>query len=214
MTHNTATHRMKLVKKILRLAVDEGYIKVLPFKMTLKQEKVEVIPLTLEEVNTIKNKEITIPRLSKIRDLFIFECFTGLAFSDLMSLEENDFITDENGQLWILKKRHKTNIVATIPILPVAKEILDKYNGVLPKISNVKYNAYLKELQDICGISKNLHSHLARHTMATYLLNNAGFDMVLVAKVLGHANSRITEAVYAKVLPSTICERLKNIEGA
>lgn len=214
MVHNTAVHRMKLVKKILRLAVDEGYIKVLPFKMTLKQEKVEVIPLTTDEVNAIKDKKLTIPRLEKIRDLFIFECFTGLAFSDLMSLEENDFITDENGQIWILKKRHKTNIVATIPLLPIAKEILDKYNGVLPKISNVKYNAYLKELQDICGISKNLHSHLARHTMATYLLNNAGFDMVLVAKVLGHANSRITEAVYAKVLPSTICKKLKNIEGA
>lgn len=213
MTHNTATHRMKLVKKILRLAVEEGYIKVSPFKLSLKQEKVEVVPLTLDEVNAIKNKEITIPRLEKIRDLFIFECFTGLAFSDLMSLEDKDFITDENGQSWILKKRHKTNIVATIPILPVAKEILDKYDGTLPKISNVKYNAYLKEIQDLCGIQKTLHSHLARHTLATYLLNNAGFDMVLVAKVLGHANSRITEAVYAKVLPSTICEKIKNIEG-
>lgn len=211
-SHNTAVQKMKQVKKILRLAVEEGYIKVSPFKMVLKKDKVEITPLTIKEVTRIKNKNITIPRLDKIRDLFIFECFTGLAFSDLMSLEEKDFITDENGNQWIVKKRHKTNVVSTIPIFPVAKEILDKYNWQLPKISNVKYNAYLKELQDICGIKKSLHSHLARHTMATFLLNNAGLDMVLVSKVLGHSNSRITEAVYAKVLPSTIYEKLKNVE--
>ena len=211
-SHNTAVQKMKQVKKVFRLAVEEGYIKVSPFKMVLKKDKVEITPLTISEVNKIKNKNISIPRLDKIRDLFIFECFTGLAFSDLMSLEEKDFITDENGNLWIVKKRHKTNVVSTIPILPIAKEILDKYNGQLPKISNVKYNAYLKELQDICDIKKSLHSHLARHTMATFLLNNAGMDMVLVSKVLGHSNSRITEAVYAKVLPSTIFEKLKNVD--
>ena len=211
-SHNTAIQKMKEVKKILRIAVEEGYINVSPFKMVLRKDKVEITPLTIDEVNLIKNKDITIPRLEKIRDLFVFECFTGLAFSDLMSLEQKDYVTDENGIQWIVKKRHKTNVVATIPILPIAKEILDKYKGQLPKISNVKYNAYLKELQDICGIKKSLHSHLARHTMATFLLNNAGFDMVLVAKVLGHSNSRITESVYAKVLPSTIYEKIKNID--
>lgn len=211
MSHNTAVQKMKQVKKVLRMAVEEGYLQVSPFKMVLKKEKVEVNPLTINEVNKIRKKEIDLPRLAKIRDLFVFECYTGLAFTDLMSLDDKDFVTDEEGNRWIVKKRHKTNVVATIPMLPVAKEILEKYNWRLPKISNVKYNAYLKELQDICGIKKSLHSHLARHTMATSLLN-AGMDMVMVSKILGHANSRITEAVYAKVLPTTICEKIKEVE--
>ena len=132
--------------------------------------------------------------------MFIFECYTGLAFTDLMSLNKDDFHTDESGNKWIIKKRHKTNVFATIPLLPIALEILDKYNYHLPHLSNVKYNAYLKELGDICGLKKNLHSHLARHTWATILLN-CGMDMVSVSKCLGHANSRITESTYAKVLP-------------
>lgn len=211
MSHNTAVQKMKQVKKVLRLAVEEGYLQASPFKMVLKKEKIEVNPLTIKEVNKIRNKDIELPRLAKIRDLFVFECYTGLAFTDLMSLDGTNFVTDEEGNRWIVKKRHKTNVVATIPILPIAKDILEKYNWQLPKISNVKYNAYLKELQDICGIKKSLHSHLARHTMATNLLN-AGMDMVMVSKILGHSNSRITEAVYAKVLPTTIYKKIKEVE--
>ena len=211
MSHNTAIQKMKQVKRVLRFACDEGYIKVSPFKMTLKKEKKEVQPLTIKEVNIIRNKAINIKRLAQIRDLFIFECYTGLAFTDLMSLNNDDFHTDESGNKWIIKKRHKTNVFATIPLLPIAIEILDKYNYHLPHLSNVKYNAYLKELGDICGLKKNLHSHLARHTWATILLN-CGMDMVSVSKCLGHANSRITESTYAKVLPDKLFEKVKRVE--
>ena len=211
MSNNTAIQKMKQVKRVMRFAVDEGFIKVSPFKMTLKKEKKEVQPLTINEVNIIRNKSINIERLAQIRDLFIFECFTGLAFADLMSLNNDDFHTDELGNKWIIKKRHKTNVFATIPLLPIALEILDKYNYHLPHLSNVKYNAYLKELGDICGLKKNLHSHLARHTWATILLN-CGMDMVSVSKCLGHANSRITENTYAKVLPDKLFEKVKRVE--
>lgn len=211
MSNNTAIQKMKQVKKILRIGVEEGYIKVSPFKISLKKEKKEVKPLTMKEVNIIKNKKIDIERLSRIRDLYIFESFSGLAFTDLMSLEQSDFVTDEDGNKWIIKKRHKTSVISTIPILPIAQEILDKYNYNLPKISNVKYNAYLKELGDICGIKKSLHSHLARHFYATMLLNH-GMDMVSVSKCLGHSNSKITESTYAKVLPETISKKIKEIE--
>lgn len=210
MSHNTAIQKMKQVKSILRFAVDERYVKVSPFKIVLKKEKKEVTPLTVEEVNLIRNKEISIDRLAKIRDLFVFECYTGLAFSDLSSLEEKDFHIDESGNKWIIKKRHKTDVVATIPLLPIALEILEKYDYRLPCLSNVKYNAYLKELGDICGIKKKLHSHLARHTWATILLN-AGMDMVSVSKCLGHANSKITESTYAKVLPDKLFEKVKAV---
>ena len=210
MSNNTAIQKMKQVKRVIRFAVDEGYIKVSPYKITLKKEKKEVQPLTIKEVNTIRKKKIDIERLAKIRDLFIFECYTGLAFTDLMSLNDNDFHVDESGHKWIIKKRHKTNVVATIPLLPIALEILDKYNNKLPHMSNVKYNAYLKEIGDICGIKKNLHSHLARHTWATILLN-AGMDMVSVSKCLGHSNSKITESTYAKILPDKLFEKVKKV---
>lgn len=210
MSNNTAIQKMKQVKRVIRYAVDEGYIKVSPYKIKLKKEKKEVHPLTIKEVKAIKNKEIGIERLDKVRNLFLFECFTGLAFTDLMTLNENDFHIDESGNKWIVKKRHKTNVVATIPLLPIALEILDKYNYKLPHMSNVKYNAYLKEIGDICGIKKNLHSHLARHTWATLLLN-AGMNMVSVSKCLGHANSKITESTYAKVLPEKLYEEIKKV---
>ena len=210
MQHNTAIQKMKQVKSVMRFAVEESYIKVSPFKLVLKKEKKDVIPLTIEEVNTIWKKNIEIARLAKIRDLFVFECYTGLAFSDLASLTENDFHTDESGNKWIIKKRHKTNVVATIPLLPIALEILEKYNYKLPHLTNIKYNAYLKELGDICKIKKKLHSHLARHTWATILLNS-GMDMVSVSKCLGHANSKITESTYAKVLPETLYEKVKTV---
>ena len=210
MSNNTAIQKMKQVKRVIRFAVDEGYIKVSPYKITLKKEKKEVQPLTIKEVNIIRKKKIDIKRLAQIRDLFIFECYTGLAFADLMSLNDNDFHIDESGNKWIIKKRHKTNVVATIPLLPIALEILDKYNYKLPHMSNVKYNAYLKEIGDICGIKKSLHSHLARHTWATILLN-AGMDMVSVSKCLGHSNSKITESTYAKVLPDKLFEKAKKV---
>jgi len=210
MTNNTAVQKMKQVKSVMRFAVEEGYIKVSPFKIVLKKEKKEIIPLTIEEINIIRKKRIDIARLAKIRDLFVFECYTGLAFSDLASLSDKDFHTDESGNKWIIKKRHKTNVVATIPLLSIPLEILEKYNYKLPCLTNVKYNAYLKELGDICNIKKKLHSHLARHTWATLLLN-AGMDMVSVSKCLGHANSKITESTYAKVLPDKLFEKVKKV---
>ncbi len=210
MSINTAIHKMKQINRLFRYALDEGYINKTPCKIKFKEEKKTTTPLTLEEVNKIRKKKLEIERLSKVRDLFVFCCYTGLSFSDLMSLNANDFHTDEEGNQWIIKKRHKTKIVATIPLLPVALEILNKYNYQLPKISNVKYNAYLKELADLCGIKQNLHSHLARHTFATILLNS-GLDMVYVAKCLGHSSTKITESTYAKVLPNILMEKIKKV---
>ena len=210
MSNNTAIQKMKQLKKVLRMAVEEGYIKVSPFKLTLKKDDVAVTPLTLQEVRKIRNKKISIPRLAKVRDLFIFECYTGLAFTDMVNLTAGNFVTDINGGEWIIKSRQKTHIKSQIPLLEPAKEIINKYGGQLPTLTNQKYNSYLKELGDICGIDQPLHSHLARHTFATTLLNN-GVDMVSVSKVLGHANSIITEKVYAKMLPDTILSKVQGV---
>ena len=108
--------------------------------------------------------------MAKIRDLFVFECYTGLAFTDLKTLEDKNFVTDENGKKWIVKKRHKTNIVSTIPLMPVALEILEKYNYRLPMISNVKYNAYLKEIGDICELSCWLQIYYFKSTSTIFFI--------------------------------------------
>ena len=211
-SNNTAIQKMKQLKKICRIAVEEGYIKASPFRTILKKEQKEVNPLTLEELRTIRNKQIKIERLARVRDLFVFECYTGLAFTDLENLTKDNFVVDNEGNEWIVKARQKTHIQSTIPLLPVAKEILMKYQDQLPSLTNQKYNSYLKELGDICGIDKSLHSHLARHTFATILLNS-GVDMVSVSKILGHANSKITEQVYAKMLPKTIMSKVKGVQS-
>ena len=203
MAKNTAIHKMKTLKKILKIAVEEGYIRTMPVKLKLKADPLIYEPLTVEEIRRIRQKEFKTKRMEQVRDCFVFACYSGLAFTDLKNLSERDLLVDESGKEWIIKPRQKTKIISHIPLLPVAKEIWEKYNYQLPIPSNQKYNAYLHEIGAVCGINKNLHSHLARHTFATILLNS-GVDLVSVSKILGHSNSRITEKVYAKMMPETI----------
>lgn len=210
MAKNTAIHKMKTLKKILKIAVEEGYIQAMPFKLKLKADPLLYEPLTVEEIRIIRQKEFKVARLAEVRDCFVFACYCGLAFSDLKNLSKKDILVDESGKEWIIKPRQKTKIISHIPLLPIAKEIWEKYNYQLPIPSNQKYNGYLHEIGAVCGINKNLHSHLARHTFATILLNS-GVDLVSVSKILGHSNSRITEKTYAKMMPETIMKRVTEI---
>lgn len=206
MDRNTAIHKMKLLKKILRIAQEEGYIRAMPFKLKLVSKPLQYNPLTIDEIRVIRNKEFNSPRMEHVRDLFVF----GLAFTDLTHLTKADMKIDENGSEWIIKSRQKTKVISHIPLLPIAKEIWEKYNYHLPTLSNQKYNSYLREIAEACGIQKHLHSHLARHTFATILLNN-GVDIVSVSKILGHSNSKITEKTYAKMMPETIKQRVDEV---
>ena len=208
---NTAIHKMKLMKKILRIAQEEGYIQAMPFKLKLVSKPLQYDPLTVEEIRVIRYKEFSSPRMQHVRDLFVFACYTGLAFTDLSHLSKSDMKIDENGSEWIIKSRQKTKVVSHIPLLPIAKKIWEKYDYHLPTLSNQKYNSYLGEIADVCGIQKHLHSHLARHTFATILLNS-GVDMVSVSKILGHSNSKITEKTYAKMMPETIKQRINEVK--
>ena len=210
MSNNSAICYMRKLKTILIYAIREGYISTNPITFKFHKDKVEKEPLTIEEVRRIRTKELGSRRIENIRDLFILQCYTGLAFKDMSSLSEKDIRIDKDGKEWIVKERIKTGITAFIPILPVVKEILVKYNYHLPTLTNQKYNSYLKEIQEICGIKKTLHSHLARHTCGTLLLN-AGVDMLTVSKVLGHSSTKTTEAVYAKLLPETIMRRVEEV---
>lgn len=210
MAKNTAIHKMKVIKKILKMAVEEGYIRAMPFKIKLVKDTLQYTPLSIEELRIIRNKNFETDRMAQVRDVFIFACYSGLAFTDLKNLSRTDMLIDEEGKEWIIKPRQKTKIISHIPLLPIAKEIWEKYEYKLPVLSNQKYNSYLKELADVCGINKNFHSHLARHTFATILLNS-GVDMVSVSKILGHSNSRITEKTYAQMMPETIMKRVTEV---
>ena len=210
MSNNSAICYMRKLKTMLIYAIREGYISTNPINFKFHKDKVVKEPLTLEEVRRIRTVKLGSKRIENIRDLFILQCYTGLAFRDMSCFSEKDIKIDKDGKEWIVKERIKTGITALIPILPVVKEILVKYNYHLPTLTNQKYNSYLKEIQDVCGITKTLHSHLARHTCGTLLLN-AGVDMLTVSKVLGHSSTKTTEAVYAKLLPETIMRRVEEV---
>ncbi|MBR4854168.1 MAG: site-specific integrase [Alistipes sp.] len=207
LSNNTTYKYIKMYKKILSFAVDSGYIDRNPCNVKMKKEKLEYHPLSIEQINTIRNKKISNERLSQVRDLFIFQCYTGMAYIDMATFQKSD-IKDNR----IIRHRHKTNIKSIIPIFDVTREILEKYNYNLPVLSNQKYNSYLKELGDICNIPQSLHSHLARHTLATIMLNN-GISLPSIAKILGHSNTRITEDIYAEMLDKTVIDEVLSLKG-
>ena len=211
--HNTATKYIVNFKKIMRIALANQYIDKDPFfhwKSNWKTKEREF--LTSTELNTLAQKEFSIMRLEQVRDIFLFCCFTGLAYADINKLTPDDIILGLNGERWIKTKRQKTNTLSSIPILPTAEQILNKYsdhpcklkdNKLLPVLTNQKSNAYLKEIADVCGISKTLTTHLARHTFATTVTLSRGVPMETVSKMLGHTSLKTTQ-IYAKVLDSKI----------
>ena len=165
--------------------------------------------LTEEEVERIKSKDMPNARLERVKDLFLFQCFTSLSFVDMALLEPKDFQSNEEGILYLRKHRKKTGVEFFIVLLPEALAIARKYDFELPLISNERYNSYLKEIGTICEIDKPMHSHIARHTAATYLLNKS-VPMEMVAKVLGHTTTKQTRH-YAKLLDKSVFDEFKKL---
>lgn len=160
--------------------------------------------LTEDEIKIILKKKMVSERLEHVRDLFIFACFTGLAYIDVAGLTQDNIRKSFDGNLWIMTKRQKTNTDVNVPLLDIPKMILKKYKGklpngkILPVISNQKLNAYLKEIADICGIKKNLTFHVGRHTFATTITLSQGMPIETVSCLLGHTNIKTTQ-IYAKI---------------
>jgi site-specific recombinase XerD len=151
-------------------------------------------------------------RLKQVRDIFLFSCFTGLAYADVKKLDRNQIVIGIDGEKWINTRRQKTDTRSNIPLLPVALELLNKYsnhpqclneNKLLPVLSNQKMNSYLKEIADCCGINKELTFHIARHTFATTVTLTNGVSIESVSKMLGHKNLRTTQH-YAKILDQKV----------
>lgn len=207
---STAFGKINKLKSVFRFAFDNNKISVNIFSgIRIHKEKPKVEYLTEQEVKILIDKHFDIDRLEKVKDLFLFQCGSGLAFSDMASLRPCD-IKVEGSTVYIKKTRQKTDIEYTSVLLPFAVDILEKYQYQLPTISNQKMNSYLGEIEVLCRISKNLHSHLGRKTYATLLLNK-GVNISVVAKCLGHANTNITQSVYAHLQTGTILHSISEV---
>ena len=218
---NTTTKTMKTLKTITLLGQKMGVLLHDPFiNHRFHLEPVNRGFLTDEEILLIANKEIVIPRLELVRDIFIFSCFTGLAYIDVSNLTSDHIITLGDKQ-WIMTQRQKTSVETNILLLDIPKAIIDKYcdnsaypkreNKLFPILSNQKMNAYLKEIADLCGIKKNLTFHLARHTFATMSLSK-GVPMESVSKMLGHTNIKTTQ-IYARITNKKIEHDMEELAG-
>lgn len=204
-THNTAMKFIQRFRTVVNFAKNTGLVTADPFgNYRVKFEQTDRDYLTMEEITAIYNKKFTSKRLEQVRDLFIFSCYTALSYIDVCELTKENIRTSFDGNLWIMTKRHKTNVASNIRLLEIPKAILEKYkdnlpNGmILPIISNQKVNDYLKEIATICNINKNLTFHVARHSCATSVLIANGVPIETVSKILGHTNIRTTQ-IYARI---------------
>lgn len=217
-SHNTTFKYVSNLKKIIRIAYTNGWIDSNPFlHYKTKFKVVDREFLLKHEIQAIIEKKTSLERLNLVKDIFIFCCFTGLAYIDVKKLSKDNIVIGIDGEYWIKTKRTKTDSRSNIPILPIAQSILNKYayhpdisntDKVLPVLSNQKMNTYLKEIADICGIQKNLTFHLARHTFATTVTLNNGVPIESVSKMLGHKSLRATQH-YAKILDRKVSDDMK-----
>lgn len=213
--NNTTVKYVRNFQKIINLAISLSWLENTPFKnYKAKIETVDRDILHEHELESIRNKTFSIERLAQVKDVFLFSCYTGLAYSDVQKLSDENLIKGFDGANWIQVNRTKTNSLSKIPILPFAQDVLDKYrnnpyclkfNKLLPVLSNQKMNAYLKEIADICRIEKNLTFHIARHTFATTVTLSNKVPIETVSKMLGHKSIRTTQH-YSKVLDQKVSE--------
>ncbi|MGV1011818.1 MAG: site-specific integrase [Flavobacterium sp.] len=216
--NNTAVKYIKNFNKIIKICLANHWIEKNPFaNYKSKVKEVERVYLTEDEIQSIMEKEFKTERLSLVRDIFLFSCFTGLAYIDVKNLTKSHISFGIDGEKWVFTHRQKTESASKIPILPVTQMIIDKYENhpqcnnedkLLPILSNQKMNAYLKELADICNIEKELTFHIARHTFATTVTLTNGVPIESVSKMLGHKNLRTTQH-YAKVLDKKVSEDMR-----
>jgi site-specific recombinase XerD len=216
--NNTTVKYIKNFTKIIKICLDNDWMDKNPFsKYKSKLREVERVYLSEVEIQNIINKDFKTERLSLVRDIFLFSCFTGLAYIDVKNLTKSHISMGIDGDKWIFTHRQKTESASKIPVLPVTQMIIDKYTDhpqainkekLLPILSNQKMNAYLKEIAAVCEIEKELTFHIARHTFATTVTLTNGVPIESVSKMLGHKNLKTTQH-YAKVLDKKVSEDMK-----
>ena len=214
MAQNSSTKHLKLLKKIVNLAVANSYMTTNPFiTYKIEREPVEIDFLDEEELRKIINFDTPLPRLERAKDMFLFGCFTGLSYIDIKTLAPEHFEKDSTGRIWIKKRRVKTGVLSRIPLLPIAKLILDKYKGgekLLPIQDPADINKYLKDIAILCDIKKRITFHTSRHTFASTVTLANNISLEVVSKMLGHTNTRMTTH-YAKLIDKCIGEQMDKL---
>jgi site-specific recombinase XerD len=220
-SHNTTIKYITNVRKIINLAIDNEWLHHDPFakfKVSLKEVKREC--LSAEELQVMVDKSFKIDRLDQVKDIFVFCCYTGLAYADVEKLGPGHISKGMDGKHWIFIDRTKTGTSSHVPLLSPALAIINKYKDhpeainkerLFPVISNQKMNAYLKEIAYVCGIQKTLTFHIARHTFATTVTLTNGVPLETVSNMLGHKNIRTTQ-IYAKVVQKKVSQDMQALE--
>ena len=218
MENNTVMKHLERLRKIVNMGLRFELITKDPFvSFKPKFTKADRGFLTGSELLLMEQKELDSGRLNYIRDLFIFSCYTGLAYSDVIQLDENNIRLGIDQEYWIFTKRKKTENIVNVPLLPKALELIEKYKNdprsveagkIFPPISNQKINDSLKEIAPLCGINKNLTFHVARHTFATTVTLTKGVPIESVSKMLGHSKLSTTQ-IYARVIEQKISHDMK-----
>lgn len=218
--HNSAAKDVKNLNRVINKAVVNKWLAQNPFKgFSCSYINPGRMYLTEEDIDKLINKEITIKRLARVRDLFIFQIYTGLSYADMEALTEDSLEIGIDGKKWIVINRKKTGSRSSIPVLPRAQDILDKYKNdplciadhkLLPVCSNQRMNGYLHEIEILCDIKKNLTTHLARHTFATTITLSNGVPIETVSKMLGHADLKTTQ-IYSKVVDKKVADDMRSL---
>ena len=219
---NGHNYHMKMIQRfrtVFKTAKDNGWVTADPFDgFKISMEETHREHLTIDELEVLMSKEMTSERLQRVKDIFVFSCFTGLAYTDVRGLKKSEVVMGNDGRLWIDTRRDKTKVAVYVPLLDIPRAILEKYadqtshDRPLSIPANQKVNDYLKEIAAICGIDKNLTFHIARHTFATTVTLENGVALETVQKMLGHKNIRTTQ-VYAKMTKRRISMEMESLAG-
>jgi len=219
---NTTCKHLKNLKSYVKYAIGMEYLVKSPFvdyKVSYRAKEKPYLSMT--ELRQIEEKCFSIKRLELVKDLFLLQCYTGLSFIDLATLKGDNLTQGIDGNFWIIKNREKTDVRSAIPLLPNAKRIIEKYNPeyktlttetILPSYNIQKYNSYLKEIADCCGIIKNLSSHAGRRTFASTVALGNGVSIETIAQILGHTTTKITHE-YARVSDMKIATEMDTLKN-
>ncbi len=213
----TIYRSMQRLKKIIQFSIAENYLQRDPFNLYKnKKQKTKIVYLSTQELKLLENHNFSQERLQKVKDLFVFCCYTGLAYTEMSNLNSSHLVKEFDGNTWIKMTRQKTNELISVPLLEQAKIILNKYKpeeSLLPKISNQKFNSYMKEIAEVLGIQKKLTHHIARKTFATTVLLYNDVPMEIVSKLLGHSKMSVTQDSYGEVVQKKVSEEIKRLKS-
>ncbi|AZA81218.1 integrase [Chryseobacterium lactis] len=215
----TINKAIQRIKKVVKKALSQKHIESNPFEEhTPKKVHPKIVFLTQEELDKLESHIFQSETLNKIKDCYLFCCYTGLAYKEMFELRKEDLITKPDGISWIYKEREKTNRTFSVPlILPKALEVMEKYSSeseyILPRVSNQYFNRLLKEIASALEISKNLTHHTARKTFASTVLLSNDIPIEVISKLLGHSKITTTQDYYADVMPEKLSEQLKKLKS-